>query len=114
MCPKVNPPQKVNLQRNDMLDRYLSGFYICCMKLVEVAKQCFVTPSAVEKALKLYDKEAYSKERKRRKEENARIRREKDRERKKTTKAREKDRERKRRKQKRSGPSHSGFDNSNS
>lgn len=80
-----------------MLDHYLTGFFYCGMTLVAVAERCGVTPDAVEKALKRYDKEAYTVERSRRKEENGHKRRQKDRVRKHTPEAREKDRERKRR-----------------
>lgn len=80
-----------------MLDRYLDGFYLCGLTLVAVAERCSVSPDAVEKALKRYDREAYMVERARRKQENGRRRRQKDQERKRTPEARKKDRERKRR-----------------
>jgi len=93
VSPKACPPQKTDM--HDPLDLYLSGFYLCGMTLAAVAERCSVTPDAVEKALKRYDREAYLMERSRRKEENAQKRRQKDRERKRVAEAREKERLRK-------------------
>ncbi len=87
----ICPTQKVNL------DVYLNAYYLCVKTGSEIANQIGVSKVAVIKALKNYDKVAYSMERSRRKEENACKRRQKDMERKQTAEARQRDRERKRR-----------------
>ncbi|MDI6710428.1 MAG: hypothetical protein QME76_07050 [Bacillota bacterium] len=76
MCAETCP-QKVNL-----LDEYLTAFYLGGLSLVEIATRCGVSKQAVEKALKRFDRDAYEAERARRKAENAQLRREADRERK--------------------------------
>lgn len=57
-------------QKTDIIDYYLSAFYYCGMKLVDIANAIGVSPDAVEKGLKRFDKIAYAFERDLRKSQN--------------------------------------------